>query len=100
MKEYTILAVVSVVLVVILDRLLHTGVFRKPAFWIAMGVMFFFKVPSNGYLTGRPIVLYDPDQILGIRIWTIPLEDFFYGFGLITITIILWEFFQRKEGTS
>jgi lycopene cyclase domain-containing protein len=100
MKEYTILAVASVVIVILLDRLLRTGVLRKPAFWIAMGVMFFFKIPSNGYLTGRPIVRYNPDQFLGIRLGTIPIEDFFYGFGLIALTIILWEYFQRKEGTS
>jgi len=63
-------------------------------------VMLFFKIPSNGYLTWRPIVIYNPDQFLGIRLWTIPLEDFLYGFGLITITIVLWEFFLRKEGAS
>ena len=100
MKEYTLLAVVSVLLAILLDRWLRTGVLGKPAFWIAMGVMLFFKIPSNGYLTWRPIVIYNPDQFLGIRLWTIPLEDFLYGFGLITITIVLWEFFLRKEGAS
>jgi len=97
MKEYTFLALLSVVAVVVLDRWLRTAVLRKPAFWIAMGVMFLFKIPSNGYLTWRPIVLYNPDQHLGIRLWTIPVEDFLYGFGLITATIILWEFFLRRE---
>jgi lycopene cyclase domain-containing protein len=100
MKEYTLLAGVSVIAAIALDDALRTGVFRKRAFWIAMGVMFLFKLPSNGYLTGRPIVLYNPQEFLGIRLGTIPLEDFFYGFGLITITIVLWEHFVRKGGTK
>ncbi len=62
-----------------------------------MAIMIFFKVTSNGYLTGRPIVLYNPEYFLGIRLGTIPVEDFLYGFGLITITLVLWEYFVRKE---
>jgi lycopene cyclase domain-containing protein len=100
MKEYTILAVASVVLALLLDRWLRTSVIRKPAFWIALGVMFFFKIPSNGYLTWRPIVLYNPDYFLGIRLWTIPVEDFLYGFGLIMMTIVLWEYFLKQEGVK
>jgi lycopene cyclase domain-containing protein len=96
MKEYTILAAASVVFVVLLDGMLHTNVLRKRVFWIALGVMFIFKIPSNGYLTGRPIVLYNAEYFLGVRIWTIPVEDFLYGFGLIALTIILWEYFLRK----
>jgi lycopene cyclase domain-containing protein len=98
MREYTVLAVVSVLLAILLDRRLRTRVLQKVEFWIAACVMIFFKIPSNGYLTGRPIVLYDPDHLMGVRLWTIPIEDFFYGFGLITFTIILWEYFLRRKG--
>ena len=97
MREYSLLAVVSVVCVLLLDRALHTHVVRRSEYWCAIGIMFVFKIPSNGYLTWRPIVLYNPAHFLGIRLWTIPVEDFFYGYGLITLTIVLWEFFLRKE---
>ncbi len=99
MKEYTLLAVGSAVFVLLLDRFLRTAVTRRREYWVAMGVMFFFKIPSNGYLTWRPIVSYNPEYFLGVRLWTIPLEDFLYGFGLITLTIVLWEYFLRKEGS-
>jgi lycopene cyclase domain-containing protein len=99
MKEYTFLAVASAVLALFLDRFLHTAVLRKREYWIAIGVMFFFKIPSNGYLTWRPIVLYNPEYFLGVRLWSIPLEDFFYGYGFITATIVLWEYFLRKDRT-
>jgi lycopene cyclase domain-containing protein len=100
MKEYTFLAAGSVVLVLLLDRMLRTHVVRKRAYWIAVCVMFVFKIPSNGYLTWRPIVMYNPAYFLGIRVGTIPLEDFAYGYGLITLTLVLWEYFLRKDRSS
>lgn len=50
----------------------------------------------NGILTGTgldsPIVNYNPDHFIGFRIFTIPIEDFFYGYEMI-----LWNlFFFRK----
>lgn len=98
MKEYTVLALAAAVGAVVLDRLLATRILSQRRFWVAMAIMIFFKIPSNGYLTGRPIVMYDPAYFLGIRLGTIPVEDFFYGFGLITLSLVLWEYFVRKEG--
>jgi len=100
MKEYTLLAAGSAVLALLLDRFLRTAVTCRREYWIALGVMFFFKLPSNGYLTWRPIVIYNPAHFFGVRLWTIPLEDFLYGFGLITFTIVLWEYFLGREGSQ
>jgi lycopene cyclase domain-containing protein len=99
MKEYTLLAVGSALCMVLLDRWLGTYIMRRKEFWITIAVMFFFKIPSNGYLTWRPIVQYNPDMFLGFRLGTIPLEDFFYGFGLIALTLILWEKLKRERNT-
>jgi len=50
----------------------------------------------NGILTGSgldsPIVNYNPEHIIGIRIFTIPIEDTVYGYEMI-----LWNlyFFQK-----
>jgi lycopene cyclase domain-containing protein len=98
MKEYTVLAFGSALASVLLDVMLGTRILSTRRFWVALAIMFLFKIPSNGYLTGRPIVLYDPAYFLGVRLGTIPVEDFFYGFGLITLTLVLWEYFVRKEG--
>ena len=98
MKEYTVLALLSAAVPVVLDRLIATRIMRRRRFWVAVAIMFFFKIPSNGYLTGRPIVLYDPAFSLGLRLGTIPVEDFFYGFGLIALTLVLWEYMTAREG--
>jgi len=54
----------------------------------------------NGVLTGTAVpgevVWYNPGEIMGLRIATIPLEDVFYGFDLILLNITLYELFQRS----
>ena len=40
---------------------LRTGVFRQGQYWIAMGIVYFFHVLVDGWLTklSAPIVIYD-----------------------------------------
>lgn len=58
----------------------------------------FFVV--NGILTGsfilQPVVWYNSNEILGIRIGTIPIEDIFYGMLLLLINVWLFEGLQNK----
>jgi lycopene cyclase domain-containing protein len=93
--EYTIAAVVATVAVVALElRVLRTGLLRRPAYWITMVIVFGFQVPVDGWLTKltAPIVLYAEDRTLGIRgPWDIPVEDFVYGYALLTLVLLLWE---------
>lgn len=96
MMEYTISAVVAAILVLLLDHLLRTRVLHQKLFWLFLAVMFCFKIIVNGYLTWRPIVLYGNEHNLDLRLWTIPLEDFVFGFSLISASIISWEYFLSK----
>lgn len=101
MKEYTIFAVASAFVVVWLDHHWQTDVLRRRVFWVFLAVMFFFKTMVNGYLTWRPIVLYGDPFYLGIRLGTIPLEDYVYGFSLVTLSIVVWEnLMNRKKLTK
>lgn len=96
-KEYTLLALASTLLVMLLDvAVLKTRLMKQLRFWAFIAVMFAFKLIVNGYLTWRPIVLYNEEFFLAKRLVTIPIEDFFYGFSLISLAVILWEFFQQN----
>jgi lycopene cyclase domain-containing protein len=97
MKEYTVAGLVAVLLIVAIDRLLRTHVMKRFEFWIFIVVMFGFKLVFNGYLTWRPIVIYAQDFFLGIRLGTIPLEDFAFGFSMMALSVILWEHARKRR---
>lgn len=94
MPEYTVLAVLSVVVTVALEiYVLRTGILRTLRFWLAMAIVGAFQILVDGWLTklSAPIVLYSPDAMLGVRFpWDIPVEDFLFGFSMVTLTILGW----------
>ncbi len=94
MPEYTLLTIVSVLAVVAAERWwLRTGIFRTARYWWSMLIVAAFQIPVDGYLTklSDPIVIYDEHQTLGIRFpWDIPIEDFGFGFSMVTLVILLW----------
>ena len=101
MPEYTVLAVVSVLATVAVERFwLRTGVLRTAKYWVAMAIVFAFQVPVDGWLTklSAPIVIYDPAQMTGIRFpWDIPVEDYLFGYSMVTLTILLWVHWVRRH---
>ena len=92
--EYTYLALGSALFVVILEwAWLKTGLFRSRQYWIAMAIVAFFQVVTDGWLTkaSNPIVIYDDHFNSGVRFpFDIPVEDFFFGFAMVTLAIALW----------
>jgi lycopene cyclase domain-containing protein len=72
-----------------------------PYFFIVYLIMFIPFFLSNGVLTGgfinRSIVNYNPEEIIGFRLYTIPFEDYFYGMLLILWIIWLYEYFKKQQ---
>jgi len=99
--EYTLVSLVAVAAVVVLDVVvLQTGLFRTRAYWIAIAICFGFMLAVNGWLTKltAPIVTYDPDATSGWRFpWDIPVEDYLFGFVLLTLAMLLWDSFGPEH---
>lgn len=53
----------------------------------------------NGVLTGvatdDPIVWYNPDEIIGFRVLSIPIEDIFYNFFMLFSVVIIHEYLRK-----
>lgn len=92
---YSAPAVASVLIVCALElTTLHTGLFRRSAYWLSMLIVVGFQILTDGWLTklSAPIVVYDNRQTTGIRFpFDIPIEDFLFGFALVTAVLLLWE---------
>jgi lycopene cyclase domain-containing protein len=101
---YTLPAAVAVIAVCALEfGVLHTGLFRRPAYWISMVIVFGFQILADGWLTklSAPIVIYDDRHTTGIRFpFDIPVEDFLFGFALVTAVLLLWEHRRPRDRAS
>lgn len=103
MPIYPTLAVTAAVVVVVLElRVLRSGLFREPAYWISMAICYAFMIPVDGWLTkhSAPIVLYRPSDTSGIYpIWDIPLEEYAYAFALLTAVMLTWDRVGARTAT-
>lgn len=94
--SYTALAVAGVLLAVGLDRLLGTNLLLRKAFWVSYAIVFCFQLLTNGWLTHRGIVVYDPGAIVGVRIAWAPVEDLLFGFSLVLQSLVWWVWWGRR----
>lgn len=95
MKEYTVLASISVLVTCLADAQSGVRLLKRPLYYLFLLVIACFKLAVNGYLTSSGIVLYNPEFFSQIRVTSIPLEDFLFGFSMVTMTIIFWERLKR-----
>lgn len=104
MGEYTLLTLLAVAGVIAVEVLwFRTGVFRTAQYWISIGIVVFFQVLVDGWLTklSAPIVVYNPAHHLGVRFpWDIPVEDYGFGWAMVTLTILLWHRLGSRAGSE
>ncbi len=94
---YTWLALIAVAFAVSLDLLiLRTRLVRRRVFWVAYLIILVFQLITNGVLTYRNVVRYNPAAILGLRIAGAPVEDLAFGFSLVLQTLAWWAFWGQR----
>ena len=109
--SYTTAALLGVGATVVLDLfVLRTRLLTRKAFWTAYAIVVFFQLVTNGVLTGRGIVFYHGDAVVGStstagetpqllgdgRIVFAPLEDLLFGFALVVQTLAWWVWWGRR----
>lgn len=96
-KYYTALVALAIFMISLLDLILQSCIFKYkifPLFFLLITLLTFI---FNGYLTSRPVVLYNEHVQLNFRVGTIPIEDFFYGYSHIFLNIILYTYFKKRD---
>lgn len=99
-KVYTLVTAIATVITLVY---LHFIVKKE---WISKASLVFLILmlgflPVNGILTGTgldsPIVNYNPNEFLGIRILTIPIEDAVYGYTQFLLVLYFFKEFQKSK---
>jgi lycopene cyclase domain-containing protein len=75
---------------------------ERARFYFAFLVILIPFTFVDGVLTGsytiEPIVIYHPEEFLNLRITSVPLEDYIYGFLMLFAMVSLMEGLRRKLG--
>lgn len=90
-KTYTTYAFIKIIVLLSLSFFDKTEIMNR--FYITFFVILIPFTLINGVLTGSiindPVVWYNDEEILGLRIFTIPIEDSLYAFSLIGFGLLL-----------
>jgi lycopene cyclase domain-containing protein len=107
---YTQLALLAALIIAVVDLyVFKTKLLTRRVFWVSYSIVVFFQLVTNGILTGFGIVKYDGEAIIGStspqegapeilgdgRIAFAPVEDLFFGFSLVLLTLVIWVWLGR-----
>lgn len=99
-QDYTQWVMLLTSLAFLVLWLLQPRLMRSLHFWTAIGISYLAFAMVNGILTAVPVVIYSPEANSGIRLGSIPLEDFFYSFALLSLNFSLFRLFLDRGARS
>ena len=98
-KAYTTVNCMVLIAIVLIVLLFDKELLKQ--FYLSFLVILVPFIIVNGILTGsfipEEVVWYNPSEILGICIFTIPIEDFGFAFSLILSNLLLIKLLNRKK---
>ena len=103
-QEYTVLALLSVTTFLLIAATWFPDLLQSRNYWAYILISFGAFIIFNYLLTSIPIVLYNPvaiwggtvDQIWYGRFITIPFEDFFYNFSMLSFYLLVYRYFKKR----
>jgi lycopene cyclase domain-containing protein len=93
-QGYTVLALVSAAVFLTTTGLERSALVGTSGFWVYMIFGFAAFGVVNGLYTSLPTIHYTPKAIWGVRIGTIPLEDFFYNLSYLGLILDFYSIFR------
>ena len=98
-KHYTYVTLITLAFILLLLAIIKSDYLGR--FFVSYLIVLIPFLIVNGILTGswisEPVVWYNDNFNMNLRIMTIPVEDIFYGMLLILSNVALYEYFQNRS---
>lgn len=96
-QGYTSKALASCSFFLIVAYLLDRSLLNRRQYWLWLAICYVPFLLVNFVLTALPVVEYNPTAIFGLRVLTIPLEDFFYNYAMLSFYLLFYR--MRRKPT-
>jgi lycopene cyclase domain-containing protein len=94
-NNYTFTVLLFTSLFFIAGYLLFPNLLQSKLFWITLIISYIPFLIVNYFLTSLPVVIYNPEAIIGYRVLTIPAEDFFYSFSMLSFFLLFYNLYNQ-----
>ena len=101
-QDYTILAMFSVATFFIISSTFYPQILKSRNYWLYIILSFVPFIIFNYLLTSLIVVYYNPNAIWGGdglwngRFITIPFEDFFYNYSMLSFYLLVYDYFKKR----
>jgi lycopene cyclase domain-containing protein len=95
-RTYTSIVFITLALVLLLLQFILKSAYL-PRFYLTWAVCMIPFLLVNGVLTAMPVIRYNELHILNLRIFTIPIEDVFYGMLNVLMVIAIYEYLKTRK---
>lgn len=99
-RLYTSTVLAATALFLVCAATLAPSALSRRSFWLSILVSYAPFLLANGLLTGLPVVTYGKEAILGLRVISIPVEDFLYSFSLLGFNLLAYGMFRREQPST
>lgn len=94
-QGYTSKAFASCGFFLIAASLLDRPLLESKQYWGWLAICYIPFLLVNSILTALPVVEYNPGAIFGLRVFTIPAEDFFYNYAMLSFYLLFYRMRRR-----
>lgn len=89
-QGYTSKAMASCGFFLLAASALDRSLLNSKQYWAWLAICYIPFLIVNSVLTALPVVEYHPRAIFGVRIFSIPLEDFFYNYSMLSFYLLFY----------
>jgi lycopene cyclase domain-containing protein len=93
---YTFTVLIFTSLFLLITIFFFRRILQSKVYWTTIAISFIPFLIFNFALTYIPVVIYSPDSMWGMRIISIPVEDFFYSYSMISFWILVYSLKENK----